>query len=96
MKKHITEVQKLQKTAGILNEFRRTSLENLTPVQKKQVLAFEKIIGGKHTQIFDGIHGVVVDIDTPDIRLTSEKLKKLLVLKIRWIETDVDLVSIGF
>ena len=96
MKKHITEVQKLQKTAGILNESRRTSLENLTPVQKKQVLAFEKIIGGKHTQIFDGIHGVVVDIDTPDIRLTSEKLKKLLMLKIRWIETDVDLVSIGF
>ena len=88
------------KLTNILKEASRRDFESLNPIKQKQISAFERIIGGKHTQIFDGIHGMVVDIEATDTfgsyRFTPEELKQLLALKIRWIEADGSLVSIGF
>jgi hypothetical protein len=72
------------------------------PIDKaKKVMAFEKIIGGKHSAIFDGIHGMIVDIEvkgqSPDAyRFSSNDLKKLLSLGVRWVEASGDYVSIAF
>ena len=83
-----------------LNEASEVMYKELKPVHQKQVQAFEKIIGGKHSQIFDGIHGMIVDIEVSgghgNYRFESNDLKKLLSLKVRWIEADGDLITIAF
>jgi hypothetical protein len=72
------------------------------PIDKaKKVMAFEKIIGGKHSAIFDGINGMIVDIEvkgqSPDAyRFSSNDLKKLLSLGVRWVEASGNYVSIAF
>ena len=42
-----------------LNEASEVQLGEIPVAKAKQVMAFEKIIGGKHSQIFDGIHGMI-------------------------------------
>ncbi len=84
-----------------LNEASEVMYKELKPVHQKQVQAFEKIIGGKHSQIWDGIHGMIVDIEASGnfgsgYRFDANTLKKLLALKVRWIESDGDLVTIAF
>jgi len=84
-----------------LNEASEVMYNELKPVHQKQVQAFEKIIGGKHSQIWDGIHGMIVDIEASGnfgsgYRFDANTLKKLLALKIRWIEADGDIVTIAF
>lgn len=83
-----------------LNEASEIKLSNLPIAKAKKVIEFEKILGGKHTVIFDGIHGLIVDIDTNSgrnsYRFESNDLKKLLSAGIRWVEADGDLVTIGF
>jgi hypothetical protein len=83
-----------------LNEASEVMYKELKPVHQKQVQAFEKIIGGKHSQIFDGIHGMIVDIEVSgghgNYRFEAADLKKLLSLKVRWIEADGDLITIAF
>jgi hypothetical protein len=84
-----------------INEASEVMYKELKPVHQKQVQAFEKIIGGKHSQIFDGIHGMIVDIEASGnfgsgYRFDANTLKKLLALKVRWIEADGDLVTIAF
>jgi hypothetical protein len=84
-----------------LNEASEVTFKQLKPIHQKQVEAFEKVIGGKHTQIFDGIHGMIVDIEAQGnfgsgYRFEANDLKKLLALKVRWIEADGDLISIAF
>ncbi len=84
-----------------INEASEVMYKELKPVHQKQVQAFEKIIGGKHSQIFDGIHGMIVDIEAQGsfgqgYRFDTDQLKKLVALKIRWIEADGDLVTIAF
>jgi hypothetical protein len=70
----------------------------LDPAKQKQVQAFVKFFGGKILQIFDGIHGNIVDIKMSDSnwRMDTQDLKDLISLKIRWIEFDKQTVSIGF
>ena len=45
-----------------LNEASEIKFKELKPIQQKQVVAFQKVIGADHSQIFAGIHGMVVDI----------------------------------
>ena len=83
-----------------LNEASEVQLKDLQPTQQKQVMAFEKLIGGKVDSIFDGIHGFIVDIKVSgghgNYRFEANDLKKLLSLRVRWIEADGDIVTIAF
>ena len=83
-----------------LNEAEEMQFNQLDPQKKKLVMAFEKIIGGKQHQIFKGIHGYIIDIEANGgyghYRFEADTLKKLLSLKVRWIEADGDYISIGF
>jgi hypothetical protein len=83
-----------------LNEASEVQLGEIPVTKAKQVMAFEKIIGGKHSQIFDGIHGMIVDIEAKgghgNYRFEANDLKKLLSIGVRWIEADGDIVTIGF
>ena len=45
-----------------LNEASEVEITEIPVTKANQVLAFEKILGGKHDSIFDGIHGFIVDI----------------------------------
>jgi len=84
-----------------LNEEEEISFNQLDPQRKKQVMAFEKIIGGENQQIFQGIHGYVVDIEARQTmgngyRLDADDMKKLVSLKVRWVEIDGEMVTIAF
>jgi hypothetical protein len=83
-----------------VNEAEEVQLADLQPTQLKQVKAFEQLLGGRVDSIFDGIHGYVVDIKINGVhgayRFDGDDLKKLLALKIRWVESDRDIISIGF
>jgi hypothetical protein len=83
-----------------LNEAEEVQLADLQPTQLKQVKTFEQLLGGRVDSIFDGIHGYVVDIKINGLhgayRFDGDDLKKLLALKIRWVESDRDIISIGF
>ena len=83
-----------------LNEASEIQLTDLQPTQQKQIKAFEQLLGGKHIVIFDGIHGFVVNIKVSGVygnyRFDADDLKKLIALKIRWVESDEDYISIGF
>lgn len=84
--------------AKYLNEASSVDLSEIPVMQAKQVLAFEKILGGKHTDLWDGIHGYIVTIKVPNgkERLMSDDLKKLLSLKIRWVEITGQDIYLGF
>ena len=83
-----------------LNEASEVQLTDLQPTQQKQIKAFEQLLGGKVDSIFDGIHGFIVDIKVQgghgNYRFEADDLKKLLSLKIRWVEADGDYISIAF
>ena len=83
-----------------LNEASGVEITEIPVVKANQVLAFEKILGGKHDSIFDGIHGFIVEIKVSGAhgpyRFEADDLKKLLSLKIRWVEADGDYISIAF
>ena len=83
-----------------VNEAEEVQLADLQPAQQKQIKAFEQLLGGKVDSIFDGVHGFVVDIKVNTAhglyRFDADDLKKLVALKIRWIEVDDEYISIGF
>jgi hypothetical protein len=81
-----------------INEASSVDITEIPVMKAKQVMAFEKILGGKHSEIFDGIHGYIVYIKVPNgrERLDSDDLKKLLSLKIRWIEISGQSIILGF
>lgn len=83
-----------------LNEASEIKFTDLKPTQQKQVKAFEQILGGKVDSIFDGIHGFIADIKVSGghgaYRFESDDLKKLLALKVRWVEADGEYISIAF
>ena len=85
---------------SLIKEASEVSFNELKPEQQKQIKAFEQLLGGKHSQIFDGIHGFIVDMKVSgghgDYRFDADDLKKLLALKIRWIEANRDYISIAF
>ena len=65
-----------------LNEASEVKFKELKPIQQKQVVAFQKVIGADHSQIFAGIHGMVVDIPADGnfgsgYRFGADTLKKL-------------------
>jgi hypothetical protein len=76
------------------------SFDELKPVHQKQVQAFEKILKGKNSTIWEGIHGMIVDIKVSNplgvYRFDADELKKILALKVRWIEAHKDIITIGF
>jgi hypothetical protein len=83
-----------------LNEASEIKFEELTSTHQKQIKGFEQVLNGKHTVIFEGIHGIIVDIKISNplgvYRFDAGELKKLLALKIRWIEADKNIITIGF
>jgi hypothetical protein len=91
----------LYPTKKLIKEASEVKFKELKPIQQKQVVAFQRVIGADHSQIFAGIHGMVVDIPArgnfgTGYRFGADTLKKLLALKIRWVEADGDVISIGF
>jgi hypothetical protein len=83
---------------SLINEASDVEFSELKPEQQKQIQAFEKVLNGKHQEIFDGIHGYIVYIKVPNgsERLMSDDLKKLLSLKIRWVEISGQDIILGF
>lgn len=84
-----------------LNEASEIEMNELKPTEQKQVQAFAKIVGGKIVTIWSGIHGKIVDIEADGnfgsgYRWDADVLKKLVALKVRWIEADGDNLSIAF
>jgi hypothetical protein len=83
-----------------LNEASEVEITEIPVAKANQILAFEKILGGKHDSIFDGIHGFIVEIKVSGghgpYRFDADDLKKLLALKIRWVEADGDYISVAF
>ncbi len=83
-----------------LNEASEVEITEIPVTKANQILAFEKILGGKHDSIFNGIHGFIVEIKVSGghgaYRFEADDLKKLLSLKVRWIEADGDYISIAF
>jgi hypothetical protein len=86
------------KLKSLITEASEVELGEIPITKAKQVMAFEKILGGKHGEIFDGIHGYIVYIKVPNgrERIESADLKKLLSLQIRWIEIDGQEIILGF
>ena len=83
-----------------INEASEVKFDKLTPAHQKQVQSFSKVLSGKPIVIFEGIHGMIVDIKVSNplgvYRFDTDELKKLLALKIRWVEADKDIITIGF
>ena len=83
-----------------INEASLVSFNELDSKTQSKIKFLEKLIGGKHTAIFDGIHGMIVDIKKSSMggsyRFDASQLNQLLKANIRWVEGDKDGVSIGF
>ena len=83
-----------------LNEAEQIDFNKLDPQRKKQVTAFEKILDGKNSAIFQGIHGYVVNIKASGIngrhRFSDDIMKKLLAAKARWVEGGDETIIVGF
>ena len=80
-----------------LNESSEIEFDELTSNHQKQVIAFEKFFHGKRVRIWEGIHGIIAEIKVPTgrNRLDTSDLKTLSSMKLRWIEFDGQIVSIG-
>jgi cold shock CspA family protein len=91
-KKVITESKKT------LNEASKIEFNELDSTKQKLVKQLEGFFDGKMQTLYDGIHGYIVEIKVGigGTRLTNGDLKELASMKIRWIEYDDRIVSIGF
>jgi len=91
-KKVITESKKT------LNEASKIEFNELDSTKQKLVKQLEGFFDGKMQTLYDGIHGYIVEIKVGigGTRLTNGDLKELASMKIRWIEYDNRIVSIGF
>jgi len=85
-------------TESTLNEASEISFNELDSNKQKQVIVFEKFFNGKQQRIWDGIHGYIAEIKVPTgkNRLDTSDLKALSNMKLRWIEFDGQIASIGF
>ena len=93
VKGHVKEVK--------LNEASVIELSEIPIAKANQIIAFEKILGGKHETIWDGIHGYIVSIKPQNkqdaYRFEADDMKKLIAAKARWIEADLgNRVNVGF
>lgn len=85
-------------TEGKLNEASEIEFNELISSHQKIVESFEKFFSGKHQRVWEGIHGYIVEIKVPTgkNRLDTQDLKQLSTMKLRWLEFDGQIVSIGF
>jgi hypothetical protein len=86
---------------GKLNEASAVEITEIPVAKANQIIAFEKIIGGKHEMIWDGIHGYIVSIKVQGghgaYRFEVDDMKKLIAAKARWVEDDLGhRVNVGF
>ncbi len=83
-----------------LKEASEVDLSEIPVAKAKMVLAIEKVLGGKHVMIWEGIHGMIVDIKVQGghgaYRFDTDTMRRLVLLKVRWVENDGDRISIGF
>ena len=88
------------KEGANLNEASPISFNELEPKVQSKIKYLEKVVGGKHIAIFDGIHGMIVYIKKPSVggsyRFGASELNQLLKAQIRWVEGNKNHVSIGF
>lgn len=92
-----THKKVISESKETLNEASEISFDELTSNHQKQVIAFEKFFHGKRVRIWEGIHGIIAEIKVPTgrNRLDTSDLKTLSSMKLRWIEFDGQIVSIG-
>jgi len=88
----------LTESKRVIKEAEKIKLGELSSTKQKQVEELQKLFGGKIITIWDSVHGNIVDIKVTEKngRLIASDLKDLIALKIRWIEFDNQIVSIGF
>ncbi len=83
-----------------LKEASEVDLSEIPVAKAKMVLAIEKVLGGKHVMIWEGIHGMIVDIKVQGghgaYRFDTDTMRRLVLLKVRWVENDGDRISVGF
>ena len=85
-----------------IKEAESVDYASLSPAEKKQVDTLVKLFGGKQFQVFDGIHGKILNVRVPSPspsghRFTPNELKGLVAAKVRWvgIANSKEYVSIG-
>jgi len=87
-------------TETALNEAVDVEFKDIKPQHQKQIKAFEQVLCGKYIMIWDGIHGMIVDIKVSGghgaYRFDIDTMRRLVLLKVRWVENDGDRISIGF
>ena len=83
-----------------LRESEEISFNELPTDKQRLVGQYAKLFNGKVVDVWDGIHGYIVQLKVNSqpgrFRFDSDTLKKLVNLKIRWVEADKDIVAIGF
>lgn len=105
--KRVKKEESMTKLRAIIREHirRLTEADEITlgelPTDKQKLVAqYANVFNGKVEDVWSGIHGYIVHLKVnpqPDrFRFDSDTLKKLINLKIRWIEGDKNVVAIGF
>lgn len=94
------KLKSLLESKKAINEASEVKFNELDSKTQSKIKLLENLIGGKHTAIFDGIHGMIVDIKKPSMggsyRFDASQMNQLLKAQIRWVEGDKNGVSIGF
>lgn len=95
--------QELTLTNGItteINEASEVEVKSLSKADQLKIKYWEKVVDGKTSIVFDGIHGLIVDMDVKQhgtLRITQDKIKNLAKgPDFRWIEFPKGRCSIGF
>ena len=94
----LREMIREEVTKTNLKEVSEISFKELDSAKQKQINIFEKFFNGKQERILGGINGYIVEIKVPTgkNRLNTSDLKALGNMKLRWIEFDGQIASIGF
>jgi len=89
----------LKETAK-LTEASKVEVSELDANKQKIYAKLKAIFGKDAADVFEGIHGIIAmfPTDLHNSRLDISDLKKLIALKIRWIESSTDnkYWSVGF
>lgn len=100
MKNKETDLSKLKIESKTIKEASEVEFKKLPPAKQNQITKIAKIVGGKHSKIFDGIHGSIVYISLPSspmsYRFDSDTMKELLSAKVRWVQADKGGIAVGF
>ena len=95
------ELNMVQAKSSEINEASEVEVKSLTKADQTKIKYWEKVLKGKTTTAWDGIHGLIVNIDlkgsigTP--RINQDKIKYLAKgPDFRWIDFPKGRCSIGF